>query len=89
MSLQAPYDTSYSPPAPVVSVIFLSPTNPSLNLVANALVDTGADITVIPNWLPSRLQLIPMGDAFVVGIGGVPSRLIIYDLHLAIGHLRI
>lgn len=89
MSLQVPYDTNYSPPAPVLSVAFLSPSNPSLNFTANALLDTGADITVIPDWLPSRLQLIPVGDAFIAGIDGISRHLVVYELHLAIGQLSL
>ncbi|MFN4180908.1 MAG: retroviral-like aspartic protease family protein [Armatimonadota bacterium] len=89
MSLQVPYDTGYSPPAPVVTIALLSPIDPRLSLTANALLDTGADITVVPDWLPSRLRLIPVGDAFVVGIEGTSRHLIVYDLHLMIGQLSL
>ncbi|WP_456331670.1 hypothetical protein [Fervidibacter sacchari] len=89
MGLQVPYDVGYSPPAPVVTVTFLSPRDPSLSIVANTLLDTGADVSVVPDWLPLRLGLIPLGDTFVAGFDGTSRRLILYDLHLVIGRLTI
>ncbi|MCS7186590.1 MAG: retroviral-like aspartic protease family protein [Armatimonadota bacterium] len=89
MSLRVPYDTSYSPPAPVADVTLLSPTNPLLNFLAKALLDTGADITVVPDWLPLRLQLMPVGEVFVAGIDGIPNRFVLYELNLAIGQLSL
>ncbi len=89
MSLQAPYDASYSPPAPVVTITLLSPIDQRLSLTANALLDTGADITVVPDWLPSRFRLVPIGDAFVVGIEGTSQHLVVYDLHLTVGQLSL
>ncbi len=89
MGLTIPYDIGYLPPAPVANVTFMSPTDSSLNFAANALLDTGSDVTVVPDWLPTRLRLIPMGDAIVAGFDGTSRRLLVYDLSLNIGQLSL
>jgi len=47
-----PYDQeNFNPPAPVMEVSLSIPTGQSVILKLPALLDSGADITVIPEWM--------------------------------------
>jgi len=65
------YDTAYEPPAPVVQILLSNPVDPSQQMQVWGLVDTGADITVVPEMLVSRLQLIRQGEIQVGGFDGI------------------
>ena len=63
------YDAAFDPPAPVVALRVGAPGSPA-SVVLSALVDTGADGTVVPAALARRLRL-PLVDRIVVeGVGG-------------------
>lgn len=62
-----PYDDQrYQPPAPVAYLTLrtLDGRNLSISKVL-ALVDTGADVTLLPRWAVEQLGLTPLADASV------------------------
>ena len=67
---QFAYDSNYVPPAPVVQVLLSNPVNPSSQMTFTALVDTGADITVVPDSVAAQLGLVHQGDILVRGFNG-------------------
>jgi predicted aspartyl protease len=82
-----PYDRRYTPPAPVLPVRVGRPgTTPEVFL--SALVDTGADISVLPEGLPGRLGLPAVDRVSVAGIGGLPHSLPVYAAEVAVNGFR-
>lgn len=58
------YDTSVVPPAPILKVNVSNPDNPTVSGIsdAQALIDSGAFMSAIPNEWVNRLRLLPFGD---------------------------
>lgn len=54
------YDPTYSPPAPILEVTVSNPHNPQVQgIPKEAKIDSGADMTAIPEDLVNALGLIP------------------------------
>ncbi len=84
-----PYSPRYVPPAPVLPVHVSSP-GATLRVLLQALVDTGAGISVLPQDLPSQLGLPRAGRIVVSGFEGVPRILPVYLAEIGInGYLSI
>lgn len=64
-----PYDARHTPPAPVLPLRCGPPRTEPATAVA-ALVDSGADITVLPEGVADALDLPQIGELTVRGIGG-------------------
>jgi len=71
-----PYDARRSPPAPVLPVRLGPPRTEPATAVA-ALVDSGADVTVLPEGLPQALGLPQVSVVTVRGVAGT-ARLPVY-----------
>ncbi len=54
--IQLPYQTDIYPPAPALDIEVTLPTDSDWHGPFSALVDTGADMTVIPEYLLARLR---------------------------------
>lgn len=67
------YDSTQDPPAPVLPVRVSCPGSARSILLA-ALVDTGAEITAIPDGIVEALGLPAIGALSVCGLGGVKER---------------
>ena len=63
------YSFDYNPPAPSLKVRFNSPTS-NHSIEIEAKIDTGADITVLPQHAISELRLIPAGRVSVSSFNG-------------------
>ncbi|MBI4819665.1 MAG: aspartyl protease family protein [Deltaproteobacteria bacterium] len=72
MRISIEYDTSRDPPAPVVLMGVGSPINEA-NVLVPFLVDSGADLSVIPREVISSLSLQRVGRIQVQGFGGEAS----------------
>ncbi|TEU16302.1 MAG: hypothetical protein E3J21_10900 [Anaerolineales bacterium] len=53
------YDTSIQPPAPFVDVLILHPSDHEQTRYIRGKLDSGADLSVIPEEVADELQLIP------------------------------
>ena len=82
-----PYDQqNFNPPAPVMEVSLSIPgKQPQLQSVilkSPALLDSGADITVIPEQVVQQLQLKYVDEITASGYDGVPKQAFIYSVKL-------
>ncbi len=81
------YENRYTPPAPVLPVRIGRPGGlPEVFL--SALVDTGADISVLPQGLPGRLGLPAVDRVTISGVDGLPHPLPVYAAEVAINGYR-
>lgn len=87
MSARFDYDGKRDPPAPVLPVRLATPDEePSYSLIA--LVDSGADTTVIPLEVATRLRLPRVGEVAVRGVGGARQRATIYMVMVEVAGFR-
>jgi hypothetical protein len=71
------YDSSgYDPPAPVAQVILRNISNPQSTSETSLLVDTGADITLLPRFAVEQLRVNPVAglDCELLGFDGTKTR---------------
>ncbi|HKZ82804.1 MAG TPA: aspartyl protease family protein [Anaerolineae bacterium] len=83
------YDTSFSPPCPVVDVTLRAASADGPSRVLAGKLDTGADLTVIPPSLVVELQLPPAGTVRLSGYDGSQVERPLYAVDLEIGEDRI
>jgi predicted aspartyl protease len=77
-------DTILDPPGPVVSVK-ITPVNHSTPVrIRLAELDTGADISVIPEFLINELHLAEKRPVLMLGYDGAPARRASYQVDLEI-----
>ena len=89
-SLAYAYDKeNFDPPAPVLEVSLSIPT-PSFSgqiVRSPALLDSGADITVIPQWIAQQLQLKYVDEVLASGYDGIPKRTFVYSVKIILDNL--
>ncbi len=87
MSERFDYDTARDPPAPILPLLVGRPgLPPTISLVA--LVDTGADATVIPQSVARRLRLPAIGSILVRGVGGMTRQVPLYSAVIELAGTR-
>jgi predicted aspartyl protease len=84
------HSTSFNPPAPVIDVLLLRPlSKESTNGIrVSALIDSGADITAVPQAMVNRLQLYPVDEILVAGYTGETIRELVYSVAIVIANLK-
>jgi predicted aspartyl protease len=82
-----PYATEYFPPIPVLEVSLAVPLTSDWHGPISAIVDTGADFTIIPESLLEPLQLPPVRQAVIRSQWHVGERFHLYRLDVRIGGL--
>lgn len=88
MTLRIGYDKLRAPPAPVLPMRLGAP-GQELSYSMVALVDTGADTTVIPEEVAHRLRLPRVGEIGVRGVGGVRQRAQIHTVMVEVAGFRV
>lgn len=78
------YDDSYDPPAPIVP-LYLSNASGSDGIIVPALVDTGADATVVSEEVAEQLALPVVGYAEISGVGGTAREVALHAALLRLG----
>lgn len=77
---------NFNPPAPVMEVSLSIPSTQtqlqSVILKLPALLDSGADITVIPQQMVQELQLKYVDEITASGYDGIPKQTFIYSVKL-------
>jgi len=81
------YSFNYNPPAPSLKVRFNSPTS-THSIEIQAKIDTGADITVLPQHAISELRLIPAGRLSVSSFDGREERKYTYFVNLHFNNFK-
>ncbi len=87
MTARIPYDASYQPPAPVVPV-GVSALGADAVMVP-MLIDTGADVTLLPAELVRQLRLPRVDTIIVSGFGGTKLRSAVHAATLELGGVQI
>lgn len=84
-----PYDSTYSPAAPVVE-IEIRTAHSSATFVLSALIDSGADATLLPKDLLLQLKAQPVDVRNLRTVTGTRITVNLYRVQLQIGphHLR-
>jgi predicted aspartyl protease len=76
------YDgNNFDPPAPVLEVSLAAPDPVSYGQIVKclALLDSGADISVIPRWIAEQLQLKYVDEVEAIGYDGVKKKAFVYS----------
>jgi len=72
------YDRTFHPPAPVLAVSLAHPTTGARSAPIRAKLDTGADVTVIPDAVVLELGLSPKGHLWARSFDGSYTRRPLY-----------
>lgn len=83
------YNASFDPPAPLLEVTIANTANKRRRRSLSALLDTGSDITAIPDSLAQPLQLYPIGQIQLESVEATTTTVLTYAVHLTIGDLSI
>jgi predicted aspartyl protease len=83
-----PYDRAHEPPAPVVPVLLTSPLGAG-GVVLPALIDTGADCTLMPTRVARQLKLPMIGRIRVKGVTGNPRAVAVYAARLQLAGFTV
>ena len=78
------YSKQYRPPAPVLELSVLHPQNPNNLTQVTGKIDTGADITTIPETLLLHLGIPPCREVIAIGFDDVETRRRTYLVNLSI-----
>ena len=84
-----PYSQAFDPPAPVADVVVRVPNDSGTSKRIEALVDTGADVSVIPDQAAQGLDLAPYAEMIVEAFDGHRQRLELYAADIAVGGVRL
>lgn len=82
------YDKDYHPAMPLIEVN-VKPVGSKDGLALTALVDSGADATMIPEAHLKQLGVSRSGWANMRGVAGISYRVPVYIVSLSIGQMRI
>lgn len=78
------YDRSFTPPAPVAELIVIHPVRVTNRISLRGKLDTGANVTVIPERLVAQLKLTPKGRIWTRGYDGSYSQRVVYYVRMRI-----
>jgi predicted aspartyl protease len=77
-----PFDGKFDPPALTIPVKVAGVVRTRPRTALLALIDTGADITAIPDVLKDRYQLYPIGRLQLEGVAGITSIAYTYEANM-------
>ncbi len=83
------YDTSTQPPAPFIEFEVVSPQDPTQRHSAQALLDTGAEVSVLPAEILTTLQIPKASNMSVESWDGSPTLVTTYIVTLGIADARL
>jgi len=79
-----PYSKQYRPPAPVSELAVVHPQNPDSLTQVMGKIDTGADITTLPETILLHLEIPPCREVVAIGFDDVETRRRTYLVNLRI-----
>lgn len=87
--MKVAFDNSYDPPAPVLPVHVSGINRSGAGLLLHALVDTGADCSVIPARLVRTLRLPLVDKVSVKGFAGKAEPLAVHAVQMRVAGRRL
>jgi predicted aspartyl protease len=83
------YNNNVNPPAPFLEISFLTPISQNLKscIKSNAIIDSGASISVIPKRIAYELELKYIDEIKVKGFKGSESKSYVYPILITIKSL--
>lgn len=81
------YDKSFEPPAAVLPVMLTGVVHIRPRENAQAIIDTGADVTAVPSSLKDRLKLYRFGQLQLEDARGIKEPAYTYEVQLAVAGL--
>lgn len=78
------FDQNFDPPALVLTATLTGVVNARPRVRAQALIDTGADLTAVPAALRNRLHLYPFGRLQIEDVHGIKTPGYTYRVRLTI-----
>jgi predicted aspartyl protease len=78
------YDRSFNPPAPVADVTIMHPVTGARSSVLRGKLDSGADVTVIPERVVAQLGMTPKGRIWTRGYDGTYTQRSVYYVRLRV-----
>jgi hypothetical protein len=78
------YDRSFNPPAPVADVTIMHPVTGARSSVLRGKLDSGADVTVIPEQVVAQLGMSPKGRIWTRGYDGTYTQRSVYYVRLRV-----
>jgi predicted aspartyl protease len=79
-----PYDTQFDPPAIIMNVTIAGVVHRRPRIELSALIDTGADVTAIPESLVERLKLYPIGRLQLEDANAVKTPVFTYEANIVV-----
>jgi len=79
-----PYDTDFDPPAIVLLVVVSGVVHRRPQIEVSALIDTGADVTAVPEAFMEKLKLYPIGRLNLEDASAVKTPIFSYEARLAL-----
>lgn len=83
------YDFRYKPPAPVITKVMVIHPTSGVTCIEEGKLDTGADITVIPQRMISELNLSPKGRTWTRSYDGTYSHRLVYYVKMKIENINL
>ena len=83
------YDTSVQPPAPFIEFEVASPQDSTQRRLAQGLLDTGAEVSVLPVEILTALQIPKASSMSVEAWDGSPTLVTTYIVTLGIADARL
>lgn len=83
-----PYDKSFEPSAIVVPVTLTGVVHDRPQVTVQAIIDTGADISAIPNYLEERLRLYPFSRLQMEDARGHQEPVNTYEVKIMVADYR-
>jgi hypothetical protein len=79
-----PYDPTFDPPAIMLSMTVAGIVHRRPRLEVAAIIDTGADVTAVPETFENRLKLYPIGRLNLEDVNAFTTPVFTYDAFLAV-----
>lgn len=79
------YSSSYSPPAPIITIVLLDEEGQESEPL-EAFVDSGADATIVPRDILLNLNVTPLRGGYVSSQWGDRRRIDLYDVDIRISN---
>jgi predicted aspartyl protease len=86
--MNVPYDQTYSPPIPAIDIVLSLPEGDRVGPLS-AVIDTGADATIIPLAVLAQLSVRPFQSGFLRSAWGERRPIDLYLLDLQIAGLTV